>query len=281
MSVSPSELPSPPRPSDVGPRPSQPPTKRPWRALLGYVPFVLSALWTAIILRLILRDVRYVLPLVVLALLWAVPLYFLHRRQRAALMRGNIPDVLEVWTPMLERTPYPETMQPIFMATAYAANGWTDAAREAMARAHKGEAFEAAREQRLVVEILCEAFDGDRERALRAADDLVKMEAPTAGVFLRRRIVLLRQGIAALARAFNRRSGPADRLLLASARKASPLFHWAFTYAAAVAAIDEGDSVGARTLLTGAPAWSRSSVFAEFQREIVMEIARIEAIKSA
>src|SRR5207248_11315565 len=107
----------------------------PWRPLLGYVPFVLSALWTAIIVRLLLRDIRYVLPLIALALLWAVPLYFVHQRQRAALMRGNVPDVLEAWTPMLERTPYPETMQPILMATAYAANGWTEAAREAMAHA--------------------------------------------------------------------------------------------------------------------------------------------------
>ena len=273
-------MPSPPRPSDVGRRPSQP-TKSPWRALLGYVPFVLSALWTALIVRLLMRDIRYILPMIGLALLWAVPLYFVHRRQRAALVRGNVPDVLEAWTPMLERTPYPETMQPILMATAYAANGWTEAAREAMARSHRGQAFEAAREQRLVVETLCEAFDGNRNRAVRTAEELVQMELPAAGMFLRRRIQLMRQGLAAMARAFGRCPRPDDREVLLSARKTSPLFHWAFTYAAAVAAIDANDPSSARALLTGAPEWSRSSVFAEFQREIATEIARIEVIKSA
>lgn len=276
-----SELPTPPRPSDVGPRPSQPPVKSPWKTLLGYVPFVLSALWAAVIFRLLLRDIRYILPLLVLGAVWAVPLYFIHRKQRAALVRGNVPDVLEAWTPMLERTPYPETTQPILMATAYAANGWTEAAREAIGRAHRGPAFDAAHEQRLVVEILCEAFDGNRLRALSAADELWSMPLPSAGVFLKRRIMLLRHGLAAVARAFSHRTVDRDRSVLLQARKASPLFHWAFTYAAAIAAIDQGDAPAARALLTGAPEWSRSSVFAEFQKEIVTEIARVEAIKSA
>jgi hypothetical protein len=238
-------------------------------------------LWTAIVVRLVMRDVRYLLPLILLALLWAVPLYFVHRRQRAALMHGSVPDVLEAWTPMLERTPYPETMQPILMATAYAANGWTEAAREAMSRAHRGPAFDAAREQRLVVDTLCDAFDGDRNRAVRFAEELVRLELPTAGVFLRRRIALLRQGLLAMARAFDRRTGPDDRTTLLSARKGSPLLHWAFTYAAAVAAIDADDPSFARALLEGAPSWSPSSVFAEFHREIETEIARVEAIKNA
>lgn len=275
-----SEMPSPPRPSD-DPRPSQPPAKSPWRALLAWVPFVLSALWTAIVVRLVMRDMRYLFPLVVLALLWAVPLYVVHRRRRAALMRGSVPDVLEAWTPMLERTPYPETMQPILMATAYAANGWTVAAREAMARAHRGPAFEAAREQRLVVDTLCEAFDGNRRRAVRTAEELVELELPTTGMILRRRIAVMRQGLLAMARAFDRSERSDDRTLLLSARKGSPLFHWAFTYAAAVAALDAGDPANARSLLVGAPDWSPSSVFAEFHREIATEIARVEAIKSA
>lgn len=276
-----SELPTPPRPSDVGPHPSRPPSKGPLRSALGWVPFVLSALWAAIILRVVMHDLRYVLPLVALALLWAIPLLYIHRRQQTALARGDVPDVIEIWKPMLERTPYPETMQPILMATAYAANGWTEQSREAMARAHRGPAFDAAKEQRLVVEILCDAFDGDRARALRAADQLAAMEVPSAGLFLRRRIALLRQGLSATARAFNHCERQGDRATLLSARKASPLFHWAFTYAAAVVAIDEGESEIARALLADVPDWSPSSVFAEFQREITTELARIEAIKSA
>src|SRR5439155_834628 len=137
----------------------------------------------------------------IVAALWVIPLYIQHRRQRTVLLRGNVPDVLEAWTPMIERSPHPETVQPILMATAYAANGWSDAAREAMARAQRGLAWEASIEQRLVIEILCEAFDGDRARAMRAADELVELPLPPAGVFLRRRIAVLRTGIAALARA--------------------------------------------------------------------------------
>jgi hypothetical protein len=278
-----SEIPSPPRRSDVPNRPDPGGHKTsPLRtAFFTYLPFVLSALWTAIILRLLLRDIRYALPMVIVAALWVVPLYIQHRRQRAVLLRGNVPDVLEAWTPMIERSPHPETVQPILMATAYAANGWTEAAREAMGRARKGLAWEAAEEQRLVVEILCEAFDGDRDRALRAADELVALPRPPVGVFLRRRIATLRNGIAALARAFNRLPNKGDRELLQQAAKSSPLFFWAFSYAAAIDAIDEGNAALAKKLIAGAPEWSRSSVYVEFHRELLHEIARVDAITSA
>ena len=71
-----------------------------------------------------------------------------------------------------------------------------------------------------------------------------------------------------------------SRLLLAAA-KSSPLFHWAFSYAAAVVAIDEGDSKGAEKAIKGAPNWPQTSVFHEFHREIEQQIARIEAIANA
>jgi hypothetical protein len=278
-----SEIPSPPRPSDVPNRPanSAPKTSPLRTAFFTYLPFVLSALWTAIIVRLLIKDLRYALPLLVVAALWVIPLYIQHRRQRAVLLRGNVPDVLEAWTPMIEKSPHPETVQPILMATAYAANGWTDAAREAMGRARKGAAWQASIEQRLVLEILCEAFDGDRPRALRAADELTALPVPQAGIFLRRRIAVLRTGIAALARAFNRQPARGDRELLQQAAKSSPLFFWAFSYAAAIDAIDEGNAAEAKRLLQGAPQWSPSSVYAEFHRELNHEIARVEAITSA
>ena len=277
-----SEIPSPPRPSDVGNRPLPAPKPNPIRrAFFTYLPFVLSALWTAIIVRLLMKDLRYALPLLIVAGLWVIPLYIQHRRQRAILLRGNVPDVLAAWTPMIERSPHPETVQPILMATAYAANGWSDAAREAMGRARKGLAWEAATEQRLIVEILCESFDGDRTRAMRAGDELTALPLPPVGLFLRRRITALRTGVAALSRAFNRQPLPTDRALLQQAAKASPLFFWAFSYAAAIDAIDEGNGLEAKRLVEGAPRWSPTSVYAEFHREIEHEIARIEAITSA
>ena len=279
--MTPSQVPSPPRPSDVRP-PQEAKRGGALRTIVfTYLPFVLSALWTAIIVRLVIKDVRYAIPVLVLAVLWVIPLYFQHRRQRDMLMRGNVPDVLEAWHPMLERTPYPETMQPILIATAYAANGWTEAAREALGRARKGgAAWDASIEQRLTMQTLLEAFDGDRARALGSAKELLAIPVPSVGIFLRRRITSLRHGIAAVARAFNRKAEPGDRELLLAAAKASPLFFWAFSYAAAVIAIDEGNAFEARRLITGAPQWSPSSVFAEFQKELVTEIARLEAARA-
>jgi hypothetical protein len=268
-----SETPTPPRPSDAGQRPRE--KRRLGRALLTWLPLVFSALWTAVIFRLLAKDWRYAIPLAASAVLWVIPAVLEHRRQRALLLRGNVPDVLEAWTPMIERTPYPETVQPILMATAYAANGWTDAAREAMARARRGPAWDAAAEQRLVVETLLDAFDGDRELAVCRATVLAGLPPPNAGIFLRRRIRNLRLGLGALARAFARRSSPRDRVLLRAAAKSSPLFFWAFRYAGAIFAIDHGRASLARKLIGGAPRWSPSSVFADFHREIEREIERL------
>lgn len=277
-----SELPSPPRPSGFHEQPSQQPSPTPLRLLVGtYLPFILSALWAAVVIRLVARDLRYAIPIALVALIWIVPMLVQRRRQRALLMRGNVPEVLEAWGPALQTTPYPETMQPLLIATAYAANGWTEQAREAIRRARKGEAWAAAEEQRRILDTLLEAFDGDRARALRVADELIGLPLPPVGVFLRRRIAALRAGLGALARSFNRVAGKNDRRLLTAAAQSSPLFYWAFSYAAAVAALDEGDVAAARRAISGAPVWPESSVFRSFHDEIEQQIARHEVIRAA
>jgi hypothetical protein len=258
----------------------QPPSM--FRLLVGtYLPFVLSALWAAVVIRLIARDPRYAIPIGVVALIWIVPLAISRMRQRKLLLRGNVPEVLEAWAPVLATTPYPETLQPLLIATAYAANGWVDQAREAARRAHKGEAWVAAEEQRRIVETLLESFDGDRDRAVRFATELASVPLPPVGIFLRRRISALRAGLGALSRAFARTAQPGDRRILMAAAKSSPLFHWAFSYAAAVAAIDEGDAKAARKAIRGAPNWPSTSVFHDFHKEIELQIERIDAIKRA
>lgn len=283
MAVAFSEFPTPPRPSgfqgqpDGGPKP--PSTVR---LVVGtYLPFILSALWAAVVIRLVARDLRYAIPVLLVALIWIVPLAISRARQRKLLMRGNVPEVLEAWAPVLATTPYPETLQPLLIATAYAANGWVDQAREAARRAHKGEAWMAAEEQRRIVETLIEAFDGDRERAMRLGSELPEVPLPPVGIFLRRRIASLRAGLGALARAFNRSAHPGDRRLLLAAAKSSPLFHWAFSYAAAIVAIEESDAQGARRAIRGAPSWPSTSVFQNFHREIEQQIERIDAIERA
>ena len=246
-----------------------------------YLPFVLSALWAAVVLRLIARDPRFAIPIGVVALVWIVPAAVSRLRQKRMLLRGNVPEVLETWAPVLATTPYPETLQPLLIATANAANGWVDQAREASRRAHKGEAWVAADEQRKIIDTLLESFDGDRERAIRIASSLHDVPLPPVGIFLRRRIAALRAGLEALARGFNRTAQPGDRRLLVAAAKSSPLFHWAFSYAAAIVAIDEGDARFAKRAIRGAPNWPSPSVFHDFHKELELQIGRIEAIKLA
>jgi hypothetical protein len=242
---------------------------------------VLSALWAAIVIRLVARDPRYLIPIALVAALWIVPLVLHRRRERALLLRGNVPEVLEAWAPVLATTPYPETMQPILVATAYAANGWTEHAREAMRRARRGDAWAAAEEQRVIIDVLLESFDGDRARAARLASDLEALPPPPVGIFLRRRVAALRAGLGAVARAFARVARPEDRRILRAAARSSPTFHWAFAYAAAVVAIDEGDPKGARAVIVGAPTWPQASLFHDFHVEIEQQIARLEAIHAA
>jgi hypothetical protein len=245
-----------------------------------YLPFILSALWAAMVIRLVARDPRYLLPVALVAVIWIVPMVIHRRKQRALLLRGNVPEVLEAWAPALSTTPFPETMQPLLIATAYAANGWTEQAREAARRARKGEAWVAAEEQRHLLDVLLESFDGDRTRALRVAEQLPDMPLPAVGLFLRRRIAGLRVGLGALARAFARVPRANDVRLLNAAAASSPLFHWAFSYAAAIVAIDQNDARAARKAIRGAPSWPTASVFHSFHAEIEQQIARIEAIKA-
>jgi hypothetical protein len=231
----------------------------------------------AIVAGLVARDARYAIPLVLLAALWLVPVTLQRRRERKLLLGGNVARVLEAWTPQLARTPFPETMQPLMVATAYAANGWTRAAREALGRAQRGPAWAAAYEQRLVLETLLEALDGDRTFAVRRATELAALPLPAASLFLRRRVAALRAGLGALSHAFARAPAADDLAVLLDAAKASPLFHWAFSYAAAIVAIDQGSVAAARRALEGAPPWGQDSVFADFHAEITSRIESLEA----
>ena len=95
------------------------------------------------------------------------------------------------------------------------------------------------------------------------------MPIPVTGPFAQRRIVLLRRGIVALARAFAHRSLAQDGRLLARAASVSPLVHWAMRYAAAVVAIDQGDHRTARELISGAPEWPRQSAFRAYHEELL------------
>jgi hypothetical protein len=229
---------------------------------------VVSGVCAVAIAQAALRDPRYLLPSGAVLALAALPAYLARRRMQRLLRSGDVKTVLGTWQSTIERVMFPETMAPLMAATAYAAYGWVDAARNALDRAVKGPAWDAAVEQRLFIEALLDTFQGDRARGVLKAEELEAMPLPAAGPLARRRVLRLRRGVAALARAFAHRSDRSDSQKLLSAGSSTPLVFWAMRYGAAVVAIDRGDMIEARELLDGAPAWPSESAFRVFDEEL-------------
>jgi hypothetical protein len=253
---------------------STPPTpNRPSRAL-AFLPIAVAALSAVAAAQTIAHDPRFALPLVAFAALLFAPALLGRWRMRRILMSGDVERVIGTWAPSIDRVAHRETMAPLLLATAYAANGWVDAARRALDRAVKGQAWDAALEQRLFVEVLLDAFEGERGLAVRKATMLDRQPLPAAGLLARRRIRALRRGLAALARAFAHEPAAGDRAALLRASSISPLVHWAMRYAAAIVAIDSGKPGDVAALLEGAPAWPSSSVFHVYGEELRSEAAR-------
>lgn len=247
--------------------PSDSPDPR-WERALSAVAFVASAALAAAALRF-----AWYRPLAAAALLGlglvVVGARIVARRRLLRLLRsGDVHSVLSRFSSRLDRVPHPATMGPLMTATAFAAYGWVERARAAMAAAERGPAWDAAIEHRLFLDTLLLAFEGDGEAALERATRLARLPLPDAGATMRGRIRTLRHAACALARAFAHRSQPGDRQLLEIASESSPLVYWAMRYAAAVVAIDEGDPAKARELLGEAPAWPAESAFRAFHDEI-------------
>jgi hypothetical protein len=235
-------------------------------------PVLISVLCAFLALQMALVDRRYWLPFGLLVALIVVPPILGRRRMRQLLVSGDVKRVLGTWESSIERIMYPETMAPLMAAMAYASYGWIDAGRNALRRAVRGPAWDAALEQRLFVETLLDTFEGERRAAISKAEALQLMPLPDAGPFARRKIALLRRGLAALARAFAHESRKDDARVLRTASSASPLIHWAMRYAGAVVAIDEGKPEDARSLLEGAPAWPAESAFRSFHEELLTKM---------
>ena len=236
---------------------------------LALIPLFVSSLCVVLLLRMSTNDPRYLVPTGVVVLVTLAPAFLARRRIRRVLRSGDVHGVLRAWQPSMDRVPHPETMAPLMIATAYASYGWLDASRLALSRAVKGPAWEAAREQRLFIEALLCTFEGEREAAHERARELAELPLPSSGVLLRRRVAKLRQGVAALVRAFSHESDAADRALLERAAAVSPIVHWAMRYAAAIVAVDLGELDRARTLIESAPAWPETSAFASFHAELM------------
>jgi hypothetical protein len=242
--------------------------RRPSRTLL-ILPLSVAALSAVLAGQMIARDPRFALPLAALAVLMFVPAVLGRWRMRRLLMSGDVERIIGTWAASIDRVAHGDTMAPLLQATAYASYGWVEAARRALGRAAKGPAWEAAFEQRLFVETLLDTFEGDREAAVRKAEVLEALPLPSAGPLARRRISVLRRGLAAMARAFAHASREGDPRVLSRAATASPLVHWAMRYAGAIVAVDRGHGGQVQALLAGAPDWPAQSAFHEYHQELL------------
>jgi hypothetical protein len=243
---------------------------RPSRAFF-FLPLALAAVSAILAAQVVGRDPRLAVPLAALGALLVVPAYVGRWRMRRLLMSGDVQRVIGTWNGSIDRIAHAETMAPLLHATAYAAYGWAEAGRHALDRAAKGPAWEAAIEQRLFVETLLDAFEGERDLAVRKGETLEALPLPAVGPFARRRITLLRRGIAALARAFAHTSHEGDARLLVKAAAASPLVHWAMRYAQAIVALDAGKPAEVSSILAHAPAWPAESAFREYHEELLLK----------
>jgi hypothetical protein len=237
--------------------------------LARVLPLVASAALIALALR-EAREAPWLAALLALAALGAfAPYYLARRRFRALLLSGDVPRILEVWRDLAGRIPSYQLAEPLIEATTFAAYGWVEEARAQLGRVELGGAFEISAEHRMYIETLLEAFDGDREQAVRMADRVAALPMPPRlGARMRRRLEALRVSLGALTRAFAHRAAPGDLEVLEGVARTSPLVSWAMRYAAAIVAVDEGRPERVRALLSGAPAWPPQSAFRAFHREL-------------
>jgi hypothetical protein len=243
-------------------------------AVQWLLPVTVAALGAVLAAQSVGRDPRYIAPLLAVVALMAMPAVLGRWRMRKLLISGDVERVLGTWQGSIERVPHRDTMAPLLQATAYAAYGWIEAGRRALKRALRGPAWEAALEQRLFVETLLDAFEGDRDGAVRKASALEALPMPAAGMFARRRITTLRRGLSALTRAFAHSSRDGDARALARAAGASPLVHWAMRYAAAIVAVDRGRPNDVQNLLLNAPPWPKESAFREYHGELLERVGQ-------
>ena len=236
--------------------------------VLFWIAFIASAALAAAAVRFSFHEPLVAAAILGLALIAGLSRWLSRRRLLRVLRSGNVIAVLQSWSATLERIPYPATMAPLMTATAFAAHGWVESARAALAAAERGPAWEAALEHRLFLDTILLTLEGDRDAALEQSRRLARMPLPVKDNALRARILAIRVAVGAFARAFAHQSEPGDGAVLERASERSPLVFWAMRYAAAVVAIDAGELTKVPGLLEGAPHWPEESIFRVFHSEI-------------
>lgn len=236
--------------------------------VLFWIAFIVTAALAAAAVRFSLHEPLIAAAVLALALIAGFSRWLSRRRLHRVLRSGNVIAVLQSWSATLERMPYPATMAPLMTATAFAAHGWVESARAALATAERGPAWEAALEHRLFLDTILLTLEGDRDAALEQSRRLARMPLPGKDNALRDRLLAIRVAVGAFARAFAHQSEPGDGAVLERASERSPLVFWAMRYAAAIVAIDCGNAAKVPSLLEGAPRWPEESIFRAFHSEI-------------
>lgn len=238
--------------------------------VLYWIAFIASAALAAAAVRFSLHEPLIAVAVLSLAAIAGLSRWLSRRRLHRVMRSGNVIAVLQSWSSTLERIPYPATMAPLMTATAFAAHGWIESARAALAAAERGPAWEAALEHRLFLDTILLTLEGDRDAALEQARRLARMPVHVKDNALRDRILSIRVAVGAFARAFAHQSEPGDGEVLERASERSPLVFWAMRYAAAIVAIDRGEHGKVSNLLEGAPRWPEESIFRAFHNEIAV-----------
>ena len=160
------------------------------------------------------------------------------------------------------------------MATAFAAHGWVEKAREHLTNAVRGPAWEAALEHRLFLDAMLLSFEGEGTQAQYAAARLARLPLPVADAEMARQVMAMRLALSALARAFCREAERGDTEVMMAVGEASPLVSWPMRYGAAINHLDAGRPGEAEKLLKEAPVWPEESRFRSLHEELRVEAAR-------
>jgi len=243
-------------------------------AVRSRIAFVVSAALAALALRVTWDEPFAGVGILLLIAVGVGSRVWARRRLERTMRSGDLNAVLRRWGSAVETVPHPETMGPLMLATAFAAHGWVDHAREHLVRAVRGPAWEAALEHRLFLDTLLFTFEGESTEARRAALRLERLPLPVTEASMAEQITSLRRALAALQRAFAREPDGGDTELMLEVGGHSPLVHWPMRYGAAINLIHAGAPSEALHIVSEAPAWPVQSYFRVFHAAIQAEVER-------
>jgi hypothetical protein len=243
-------------------------------AVRSTMAFVVSAALAALALRVTWEEPRAGIGILFFIGIGVGSRVWARRRIERTMRSGDLNAVLRRWGSAVETVPHPETMGPLMLATAFAAHGWVDHAREHLVRAVRGPAWEAALEHRLFLDTLLFTFEGESTQARRAVLRLERLPLPVTEATMAEQIKSLRRALAALQRAFAREADGGDTELMLEVGARSPLVHWPMRYGAAINLVHAGEASEALQLVSAAPAWPAQSYFRVFHEAIQAEVER-------